>query len=58
MYRCEVFRDGAWEVYRDGQRFNSTDAARRLLSRLMDRYGEQNVRLAFATDWAHHTVSP
>jgi hypothetical protein len=38
--------DGTWRVYRDGQAFNSPDAARRLLNRLMDRYGEDRVRLA------------
>jgi len=38
--------DGLWRVYRDGQTFNSPDAARRLLNRLMDRYGDDRVRLA------------
>ncbi len=38
--------DGSWRVYRDGQMFNSATAAMRLISRLMDRYGADRVRLA------------
>lgn len=45
MYQCEVFRCGEWQIWRDGQQFASADAARRLLNRLMDRYGEDRVRL-------------
>jgi hypothetical protein len=37
--------DGSWRVYRDGQSFNSPGAARGLLNRLMDRYGEDRIRL-------------
>lgn len=45
-YRVEKRRDdGTWRVYRAGQLFRTPNAARRLMNRLMDRYGEDRVRL-------------
>ncbi len=42
--------DGSWRVYRDGQTLNSATAALRLISRLMDRYGAEHVRVAAKTE--------
>jgi hypothetical protein len=44
-YHCEVRRGDSWQSYRDDQKFNHPDAANRLANRLMDRYGEDAVRV-------------
>lgn len=44
-YHCEVRRGENWQPYRADQKFNHPDAANRLANRLMDRYGEDAVRV-------------